>query len=604
MRKVARLIEEGDNPARILVVTFTRTSAADLRSQLGFMGLPPVELVVASTLHSLCFRILGRQDVLNRTHRIPRTLYNFEVDMLLDDMGGEFGRKKQREERLRAYEAAWARQQNDSILITPSATDKKFLAALLDWLRFHRVMLVGELVPITLDYLRSHPESADRRSFEHILVDEYQDLNRADQAVIEELASESTLTVVGDDNQSIYSFRFAHPEGILEFPSHHSGTRMETLVECRRCAENVVLIANKFIDPGNSNPSRHLKTQSRCAEGEVMLLKWQTPDEEAEGTRKIIAAFLKRKSPQAPGDILVLVPRKSLGTNLRAELTANFISSQTVYNEDLLEIEQVRARLMVLQLLVDPEDRAALRYLLGVGETAALLRGYSKLRDECLKLNTSPAELLQNLLSNRSRFSNVREIVERYRVLGQELDALRSKDGQEFVDVWLPAGVKELESLRALVTDSINPNSPKEQMLQDIKALLTQSEVPTSSASVRIMTLHKAKGLSAHTVFVLGFVDGLIPTIKRGTFGAGKEALLAEQRRLFYMALTRAKYRVVLSTWGVAPQEDVMRMGAIRLGWAGRGKMRVSPSRFAHDLVDSRLRIVTGQDFLNELLES
>jgi len=213
MRRVTRLLEEGENPARILVVTFTRTAAADLKRQLEEVGAPGADLVVASTLHRLCFHILLKQHVLQATQRVPRTLFDFETDYLLADLGPQFGGKRERERRLNAYEAAWARLQHDEIGFVVSDVDREFGESLERWLRFHGAMLVGELVPITLRFFRETPETPEKFAFDHVLVDEYQDLNRADQTIIEMIASEATLTVVGDDNQSIYGFRYAHPEG-------------------------------------------------------------------------------------------------------------------------------------------------------------------------------------------------------------------------------------------------------------------------------------------------------------------------------------------------------------------------------------------------------
>jgi superfamily I DNA/RNA helicase len=115
MRKVARLLEERNNPARILVVTFTRTGAADLKGQLEAMGLPTAELVVASTLHGLCFGILGKREVLESTNRFPRTLYEFEVDTMLVDVGPKFGGIRERRRRLRAYEASEERLEDMGI---------------------------------------------------------------------------------------------------------------------------------------------------------------------------------------------------------------------------------------------------------------------------------------------------------------------------------------------------------------------------------------------------------------------------------------------------------------------------------------------------------
>ena len=105
--------------------------------------------------------------------------------------------------------------------------------------------MVGEVVPESLRYLRENPASEERAAFDHVLVDEYQDLNRAEQVLLDLLAEGGTLTVIGDENQSIYSFKFAHPDGISNFHETHPGTHDETLDECRRCPELVIKLANQ-----------------------------------------------------------------------------------------------------------------------------------------------------------------------------------------------------------------------------------------------------------------------------------------------------------------------------------------------------------------------
>lgn len=102
------------------------------------------------------------------------------------------------------------------------------------WLQFHEAILIGELVPETLRYLRENPASPHRRAFDHVLVDEYQDLNRAEQVLLDLLAEAGHLIVIGDEDQSIYSFKYADPQGIATFDETHPGTHDEQLDDSRR----------------------------------------------------------------------------------------------------------------------------------------------------------------------------------------------------------------------------------------------------------------------------------------------------------------------------------------------------------------------------------
>ena len=110
-------------------------------------------------------------------------------------------------------------------------------------------MLMGEIVPVMLSYLRNNPLCPERGQFEHVIVDEFQDLNRAEQVLTDLLAEQAAVTIIGDEDQSIYSFKHAHPDGIVTFADAHPGTHDETLNVCRRCPTGVVALANSLINP-------------------------------------------------------------------------------------------------------------------------------------------------------------------------------------------------------------------------------------------------------------------------------------------------------------------------------------------------------------------
>jgi UvrD/REP helicase N-terminal domain len=143
-RRVARLLESNVLPARILPVTFTKVAAEDLHRELINMGVPGCEDMRGSTLHALGMRILRRQNVLAVTGRNARPLNRFEMEPLLYDLSAEFGNKRQREQRIRAYEAAWARLQHEEPGFAQADIDLRFQQSLLSWLRFHEGMLIGE----------------------------------------------------------------------------------------------------------------------------------------------------------------------------------------------------------------------------------------------------------------------------------------------------------------------------------------------------------------------------------------------------------------------------------------------------------------------------
>lgn len=147
-----------------------QTAATDLRNSLTALGGDGVDQVRAGTLPSLCFSILSRAEVLPLTERVPRPLLTFEQRVLLEDLKGEFGGVRRCEEQIEAFAAAWARLQHEAPGWPANADDRRFHEALLGWPRFHRAMLIGEVVPE-----RSHISARIRRRpntlFQHVLVD-------------------------------------------------------------------------------------------------------------------------------------------------------------------------------------------------------------------------------------------------------------------------------------------------------------------------------------------------------------------------------------------------------------------------------------------------
>ncbi|MGI8839402.1 MAG: UvrD-helicase domain-containing protein [Caulobacteraceae bacterium] len=243
-RRVARLLEGGVAPARILPVTFTKVAAEDLQRELINMGVPGCDRIRGCTLHSLGMRVLSLQNVLTVTGRVARPLNRFEMEPLLYDLPSSFGNKRERGKRIRAYESAWARLQHEQPGFAQAPADALFQNVLVAWLRFHEGMLIGEIIPELYRYLRNNPAAPERSFYEHVLVDEYQDLNKAEQAVIDLLSTSGALCIVGDDDQSIYSFKYAHPEGIRAFPDTHPDCGDHSLLACYRCPTSIVAIAN------------------------------------------------------------------------------------------------------------------------------------------------------------------------------------------------------------------------------------------------------------------------------------------------------------------------------------------------------------------------
>lgn len=605
MRRVARLLQEGARPNRILVCTFTRTAARDLRTELSRLGIPGVDRVVAGTIHAYCFWILSQADVLNLTHRNPRQLLNYEGRFLLEDLhADDFGGIRERGNRLEAFTAAWARLQSDEPGWPTDPVDRRFHAALLEWLRFHQAMLVGELVPETLRYLRDNPAAPARSAFDHVLVDEYQDLNRAEQVLLDLLAGGGTLSVIGDEDQSIYAFKYAHPEGISTFDTFHPGTHDIDLDECRRCPQRIITMANALIENNSHRASRVLRPLPTSPEGEIHVLQWTSIEEEAQGIAEFIRQRVRTGSVE-PGRVLVLAPRRQFGYAIRDALNSIAIPAHSFFHEEALDgnpkhLEESAAQqaFTLLTLLANADDRVALRCWCGFGSSSLRRGEWQRLRDHCAQSGETPRIALERLISGDLTIPHTNGIAGRYRELQQSLVELSGLTGDPLVDALFPLSEPQMRHFRTLATGITEADFGAATLREVLRVGITQPDLPTDVDYVRVMSLHKSKGLTADVVVVVGCIEGLIPFVT-GHTDIEQNRSLEEQRRLFYVAITRSRNVLVLSSITQLQRDLAHRMGA-HVSGGGATHAHTIASRFLSELGPARPAATLGRSVIGE----
>jgi superfamily I DNA/RNA helicase len=603
MRRVARLLQNGGTANRMLVCTFTRTAARDLEGELSRLGIDGADDVRAGTLHSFCFGLLSRDEVLEITGRVPRPLLKFEERFLLEDLSGDgFEGIRARDRRLQAFNAAWARLQSETPGWPHDPVDQAFHRELVGWLRFHEAMLIGELVPEALRYLRDNPASPHRGVFEHVLVDEYQDLNRAEQVLLDLLVEAGHLIVIGDEDQSIYSFKFAHPEGIATFDGSHPGTHDERLDECRRCPRRVVEMANTLIANNPGRTPRILQPLPGNPEGEVLVLQWRSIEDEAQGIAEIIRRRI-RNAEVEPGRVLVLAPRRHLGYAVRDALNALGVYAHSFFHEEALDGDPKRLdesdaqqAFTLLTLLANADDRVALRCWCGLGSSSLRSGAWARLREHCETSGDTPRAALERLASGDLSIPHTAQLVERFRELQRRLAELAPARGEALVDALFPGDQDWTSLIRSLASTIEGDEFDAEELRGILRIGITQPELPTDVDYVRVMSLHKSKGLTADLVIVLGCIEGLVPMVI-GDTPAEQAASLEEQRRLFYVAITRTRRILILSSVTQLRRNLAHRMGAEVRG-GNRTQARTIASRFLSDLGPSRPAAVVGTVFL------
>ena len=534
IKRVKRLLGDGIQPEKILVLTFSRAAAADLKKKLEKLhGDKPCPKVKASTVHAYCL------DLLNRVAPTPRLLLEYEEKFLLEDLNyiGQGGS-------LEKFKAALA-----------GLTGERF-PSIQKWLKFHNVMLIEEVVPKAFYHLES-PSHIFRTGFDHILVDEYQDLNTAEQEFLDLLAKDSNFTVVGDENQSIYSFRHASPEGISRFEERHPDREVVKLKICHRCPSKIVNMANQLISPENP-----VLLANRCRGlGETQILISKNLEEEA----KKLVTFIKRKIDSGEicaEKILVLARVPTLVPKLLEAFKdkgVNFSSFFRIKNnpEEIGEFQETEA-CTLLTLAENPKDRAAFRCWCGFGHKKLQAKSWNKIQRECAR-GESLYDVLELIRTNRLTLEPElllegsaqqipqQQIMRRLNALKdslQELDRLSGKE--ELLDFLFPIETPDSKSIRTMF-NSLEEEASTAHLLEILRNNFLGSEILEDAGYVRVMSTRKSKGLTADLVIIMGFVDGQIPCKK----GDGLE----EERRLLYVLITRASQILILSKVNYLPNE-------------------------------------------------
>lgn len=608
MHKILRLVlQDGVDPDRILAVSFTRTAAQDLRRSLNELSHEATKKVHAGTLHAMARDIVSSQGFLNTYDLRFRPLLTagkssnlgYEAAPMLADLGSH-GNATKLSRDIRDFEAYWARNQGSPLGSAPTPQLQNFENDLLSWLRFHGCMLIGQVIPLAVQFLQSEPSAPQKTRYDHVLVDEFQDLNRAEQELCELLVSKSS-TVVGDADQSIYAFKCAEAQGLLDY-ANRSDVVTDNLDECRRCPPAVVGLANSTVARNRTRASVQMQAVSPRA-GQIFYRRYASLEDEAKGVAEFVAQSIQ-KGGVGIGQTLVLCPTRVLGRMIKRELTdTHGFEATSYFYEEALEEKPAQRAFSVLRLLADRKDRVALRFLLGYNranpENSGWRAGeYARLRSHCEQHNLEPWDVLSSVAAGALTMVGVTAIVAEFRILQAEVAALDGKPAQEVLDALFPSGEAWAEDARTAAGEYVAEGTSIADLYDLMLTEITQPTMPTEVTHVRIMSLHRSKGLTADAVAVSGCVHGLLPRL----YNASKTVLneddhREEQRRLFYVALTRTRDYLLLSSAQTIPRDVAHKMGLGDLlkGW---WPLRTTVSGFLTDLQPSLPAASTTTDFI------
>ena len=578
--RIARLIEDGVSANSILAVTFTRKAAGEMQERLYQLIGAAAEDVNMGTFHSICYRIL---------------------------------REEWRAQRITPYEPAqesWQKRTIRSILAPPSKNNPWGMNWDLDvnsalgWISWQKNNLIrpnGELERTVTpekhrqlyklyeelkererkldfddmllwcyDLLRSNTVRKEwARRFKYILVDEYQDTNVAQNAILKQLAYPlNNVFVVGDARQAIYQWRAARPEFILAFEKEWPGARIIILDINYRSTDNIVRFSNQLIQkaalkyPG-------LCQANRGAADDPIVMYAEDEDEEAQQIAEEMKTLVTDQEHEGNGaysfgDIAVLYRTNAQARALEDALIRAQVPYVVYGATGFYQRKEVKDILAYLRIILDPYDEEAIARVINVPSRflgkAFLQKAQEYAHKEGMPLLQALGECPE---AGQWRYRQVRDFLSCIHTLRSESTynspadmVMRVREVTGY-DAWLreEEGVEEgndtdrLENLNALANAALRFRDLKE-FLDYAEQVSRRNVEENGGDKVALMTIHKAKGLEFPVGFVAGLSNGLLPHRKAIQYQDGEivPASIEEERRLCYVAMTRAKDRLYLST--------------------------------------------------------
>jgi DNA helicase-2/ATP-dependent DNA helicase PcrA len=623
-RRIAWLISQRNaHPGSILAITFTNKAAGEMRERVADLIGRRARIMWVSTFHSACVRILRREisrfgysssfsiyDDVDSRRLMTLISRDLDLDPKRYNPRGILHWISNHKNELRDHETAAAQVSNK--------IEEIYAAAYAEYqrrLRDANALDFDDLIMTTVHLLQSFPEVREtyRRRFRHVLVDEYQDTNHAQYALVRELCSEASrpedvepaeLMVVGDSDQSIYAFRGANIRNILEFEKDFPSAGTVLLEQNYRSTQTILSAANAVIAKNSGRKPKRLWSDS--GDGE-RIVGYVAEDEHAEA--QFVAEEVDRLSDEGaakPSDVAVFYRTNAQSRVFEEVFIRVGLPYKVVGGVRFYERKEIKDALAYLKVLVNPDDEVSLRRILnvpkrGIGDRAeACVEAYaqrervsfwSALRraEEAPGIATRSLACVENFVGI---IEGLREMVEAGEPADVVLEAALSRSGylDDLERSDDPQDESRVENLSELVAvarefvgeadieaaddEGLQPGSLA-AFLERVALVADADQIPDPDAEgdgvVTLMTLHTAKGLEFPVVFLTGLEDSVFPHSR--SMEDPKE--LEEERRLAYVGVTRAMRRLYVSR------------AVVRSAWGA--PMHNPASRFLDDLPDDLL---------------
>ncbi len=618
VHRVAHLIRDGGvMPWHVLCVTFTNKAAGEMRERLGSLLGAEAREIWVSTFHAFGARFLRREAA---AAGLPPSFAIYDTDdqlRLAKSVMAEMGLAEGDPVTAREALSRIDRWKNDALRageVRVGELDAEGEAARAVYERYQAALErggatdFGDLIMLPLRLLERDDATRARWAarFRHVLVDEFQDTNRAQYRLIRLLCGpERNLCVVGDDDQAIYRWRGADVANILDFDRDHPGTRVVKLEQNYRSTRPILDAAHAVISGARRRREKRLWTER---EGGAPLSLLVARDEHEEAERIVRAAEGAHAGGARWEEVAVLYRTNAQSRPIEAALRARRIPYVIVRGTSFYERAEVKDAAAYLRLALTPRSdldllRVVNRPPRGVGEKSLeRLQSFARERGLSLFDALREVDLVPDLTPKvRRALGAFRELIADLHARVGELDAgaalqevlqrsemlerLRAEGTDEAVEraenlMELLAAAREFDEARAVAPPPRDPDEPATaplaRFLEGI-ALLGEADAPTPEGRVALMTLHAAKGLEFEAVILCGLEEGVLPYSRpwrRPEAEEARQADLDEERRLCYVGMTRAKRLLALS----------LARRRFTYGEGGPAFRQQEPSRFLADL--------------------
>lgn len=558
-------------PWNILAITFTNKAAGEMRARLAStLGEELASSVHASTFHSACVQILRRSierlgygsdfaiyDADDSRKLMKSCLADCNVSEKQFPPRGIVQEISNAKDAMISPEEMWEDAGEDY----RKQTVARLYAAYQRHLRESNALDFDDIIYLTVELFRRFPEELAKYQyrFPYVLVDEYQDTNHAQYQLISLLTHASgNLCVVGDDDQSIYRFRGATIENILGFEEEFPDCTVIRLEQNYRSTQNILDAANSVIANNTGRKSKHLWTNAGAGE----KITWYRAADESDESAYVSDTILKQvKAGEKYSDHAILYRMNAQSNMLERALVHKGIPYRIYGGTRFYDRKEIKDILAYMSIVENPNDRVRFERIVnepkrGIGNaTLALLLQISQ------DLHLSPLEVLQNVeqypaLSKKKtalkKFAELWEALitaEREQPLEQFLDTILEKTGYHgMLESMGEEGTFRLENIEELKTSILTYQNEAEEaslggFLEEISLYTDVDKYEPDQDTVMLMTVHSAKGLEFRNVFLVGMEQGVFP----GNRSLSTQQDLEEERRLAYVALTRAKEKLTLT---------------------------------------------------------